>query len=65
MTEPSANPVWVSLLCLARCLVPLILLLGVSYLLKRLGVVAEPLKPPEDQLKNTNDGGLAHDSARN
>jgi len=65
MNDPSANPVWVSLLCLARCLIPLLLLLGISYVLKRLGVVAEPLEPPEDQANDTknNNGGLAHGSA--
>jgi hypothetical protein len=65
MNEPSANPVWVSLLCLARCLVPLLVLLGVSYVLRRLGAVAEPLEPPAEQSDDTknNNGGLVHGSA--
>ncbi len=66
MNEPSANPLWVSLLCLARCLIPLLLLLGVSYVLKRLGVVAEPIKPPDEDNPNDtkkDNGGLAHGSA--
>jgi hypothetical protein len=62
MNEPSTNPVWVSILCLARCLIPLLLLLSVSYILKRLGVVSEPSQPSEDQSNDStnNPGDLAH-----
>jgi len=48
MGEATANPIFVGLLCVARCLVPLVILFGVSYLLRRLGVVAKPTPPPED-----------------
>jgi len=41
MGDATANPVYVGLLCVARCLVPLLLLFGVSYLLRRLGVNCE------------------------
>jgi hypothetical protein len=44
--ETGANPFIVLLLFLVRCLVPLALLLGLSYLLRRLGWIAEPTPPP-------------------
>ena len=47
MTE--TNPVFVALLFILRCLVPLIILFGISYLLRRLGlVVTESPEPPEE-----------------
>ncbi len=42
----TANPVFVALLFILRCLVPVAILLGISYLLRRLGLVAETLEPP-------------------
>lgn len=49
MNETAANPVFVALLFILRCLVPLIILFGVSYLLRRLGlVVIENPEPPEE-----------------
>jgi hypothetical protein len=48
MGEATANPIYIGLLCAARCLVPLVILLVVSYLLRRFGVVAKPTPPPED-----------------
>ena len=65
MNEPSANPVWVTLLCIARCGVPLLLLLGVSYVLKKLGLVAEPPQPPQkdqNEANNIDEGGQQHGS---
>ncbi len=41
-----ANPVIVALLFMVRCLVPLALMLGLSYLLRRLGWIKEPAPPP-------------------
>ena len=65
MQETATNPLWVSLICVARCLVPLLILIGISYLLKRLGLIAEPPKPPPEPKdeNNHNEGGLAHGSA--
>ena len=65
MQETSANPFWVALICVARCAVPLILMLGVTYLLKKLGLISEPAhKPPEAENGDDSDeGGLAHDKA--
>ena len=68
MNEPSANPVWVTLLCIARCVVPLLLLIFVSYILRKLGLVTEPHRPPqpelsEEEAENTQEGGLPYDGA--
>jgi len=75
MSETPANPVFVALLFVLRCLVPVAILLGVSYLLRRLGLVAENPEPPigyEDNdngfpLPENNDeekeGDLTHDNA--
>jgi len=56
MGDATANPVFVALLCIARCLVPLIILFGISYLLRRLGVIAKPAPPPSDY-QNSEDNG--------
>jgi hypothetical protein len=54
MNEPSANPFFVVLLFILRCLVPLAILFGVSYLLRRMGLVAiEAPEPKEDAVKKT------------
>jgi hypothetical protein len=37
MNETAANPVFVALLFILRCLVPLAILFGISYLLRRFG----------------------------
>jgi hypothetical protein len=56
MGDASANPVYVAILCILRCLVPLLLLFGISYLLRRLGVIAKPAPPP-DEYQNSEDNG--------
>jgi len=48
MNETTANPVIVALLFILRCLVPLAILFGISYLLRKLGLVAETPEPPTD-----------------
>jgi hypothetical protein len=65
MEETSANPFWVSLLCAARCMIPLLIMLGITYLLKKFGLIAEAPPPPPDQDNDNNDaeGGLAHGKA--
>lgn len=61
--QTAASPIIVSLLCALRCLVPLLLMLGVSYLLRKLGLIAAPPEaPPETNNGNNHNanGGLAH-----
>ena len=68
MPEAAESPIVVAILFALRCLVPLVLMLGVSYLLKRLGLIAEPpaAPPDEDTGSNGNNGkrkpgvGVAH-----
>jgi hypothetical protein len=67
MDNASANPAFVFLLCVARCLVPVLLLLGVSYLLRRFGFIKSPPSPPDDfkVIENDNplgEGGLSHEN---
>lgn len=52
MSENPANPVFVALLFILRCLVPLVVLFGISYLLRKLGLVAESPEPPSDYEDN-------------
>ncbi len=40
------SPLFVVLLFILRCLVPLGILFGISYLLRRLGLIASPPPPP-------------------
>jgi hypothetical protein len=54
MNEPSANPFFVVLLFILRCLVPLAILFGVSYLLRRMGLVAiESPEPTEEPVEKS------------
>jgi hypothetical protein len=46
MDQTSANPLIVVLLFLLRCLLPLLVMLGISYLLRRWGLIGEPPPPP-------------------
>ena len=69
MHEGSVNPLYIMFLYIARCVVPLGIMLGVSYLLRRFGFISKPPSPPkgwddeENNHQNNNkpsDGGLAH-----
>ncbi|MCJ7511727.1 MAG: hypothetical protein MUO23_02000 [Anaerolineales bacterium] len=46
LAESGANPLIVLLLFLLRCLVPLALMLGLSFVLRRFGLITEPAQPP-------------------
>ncbi len=61
----STNPLIVSLFFVARCVIPLAIMIGISYLLQRLGVIAKPAEPPADwddgnNHNQENGGDLAH-----
>ena len=62
MEDLTSSPVVIALLFVLRCVVPLAILLGISYLLRRFGLVWEP--PPTEDVpddgENTEGGGLAH-----
>jgi hypothetical protein len=59
MNDTSTNSFFVVLLFILRCLVPLAVLFGISYLLRRMGLVAietpEPYEKPEE--KSMGDSG--------
>jgi len=58
MEQQAESPIIIEvLLFAARCIVPLLLMLGVSYLLRRLGLIAEPPPPPPNNGANENNGG--------
>ena len=70
MQEATEGPIFLveALLFVLRCLVPLLLMLGVSYLLKRLGLISPPPPPPPDRDNGnnhdkSNGGGVAHGKA--
>lgn len=48
MDNVSANPIFVVLFFVLRCIIPLVLMLGVSALLRKLGLIAPPPQEPED-----------------
>ena len=50
MNEPSANSFFVVLLFILRCLVPLAILFGISYLLRRMGLVAIEAPEPKEEV---------------
>ncbi len=68
MQQGTEGPIFLieAVLFVLRCLVPLLLMLGVSYLLKRLGLITPPPPPPPDQNNGhngnhkNNGGGVAH-----
>ena len=43
----TANPIYIALLFILRCLVPLLVLFGISYLLRRMGLVINDSPEPE------------------
>jgi hypothetical protein len=65
MDQVNLNPLYIIFLYILRCLVPLGIMLGISYLLRRLGLIKETPTPPEDLDDDHNhngasNGGLAH-----
>jgi hypothetical protein len=54
MGDATANPIYVVLLCIGRCLIPVVILFVVSYLLRRFGIVAKA-PPPSDEYQNSED----------
>lgn len=71
MNHVTENPLIVVFFFILRCMVPLAIMLGISYLLKRFGLIAPP-PPTPPEYRNGNDdnnhlpnnhneeGGLAH-----
>ena len=53
MNEPSANLFLAVLPYILRCFIPLIILFGVSYLLRRMGLVAIETPEPKEELEDS------------
>ncbi len=67
MENANINPFFIALGFIARCLVPLLIMLGISYLLKRFGLISPPPETPSDKNNGDNNhhedngkGGFAH-----
>jgi len=51
MNDTSASSIFVALLFILRCFVPIAVLFGVSYLLRKMGLVTpEAPEPPDDRI---------------
>ena len=59
MNETAANPIFVALLFILRCLVPLAVLFGISYLFRRLGLVVIDSPEPSDDSDDRDDNPSA------
>jgi hypothetical protein len=52
MEDSPANPIYVFLFFVVRCFVPLLIMLGISALLRKLGYIREAPKTPTAQNNN-------------
>ena len=61
MPDSNANPLIMGLLFIGRCLVPVVLMLGVSYLLRRWGLIQGPTQEGGGENEGDNaEEALAH-----
>ena len=62
MNNSTTSPLIVPLLCILRCVVPLFILFGISYLLRRLGWITQPPPEPKEEPEDNHSGkgDLAH-----
>lgn len=51
------NPLIIALMFVLRCMVPLVIMLGISYLLRRYGLITAPPPPPKE-LNNGNNNNI-------
>jgi hypothetical protein len=51
MSDSPANPILVGLLFILRCFIPILALLGISYLLRKLGLVTGTEAPKTEEKK--------------
>jgi hypothetical protein len=54
MQESGANPFIVILFFAARCIIPLFIMLGITYLLRKWGLIQDSVTPPKDWNGNNN-----------
>jgi hypothetical protein len=51
MENTPSNPIYVFLFFFIRCIIPLGIMLGISYLLRKMGLISEAPQQPEKQEK--------------
>ena len=61
MDRVSANPLYVMMFFALRCILPLMIMLGISYVLRKLGLVKEPPTPPADKKPKDHNGDQQND----
>ena len=62
MNDTSTNSIFVALLFILRCFVPIAALFGVSYLLRTMGLVAtDPPEPPDERDENDESASVGED----
>jgi hypothetical protein len=65
MSDTTSSPLIVPLLCVLRCLVPVLVLFGISFLLRHFGFITQPPPEPKEESKENNHSGkgdLVHGS---
>ena len=65
MSDTTSSPLIVSLLCVLRCLVPVLILFGISFLLRHFGLITKPPPEPKEEPNENNQSGkgdLVHGS---
>lgn len=65
MDEQNATPLVIAFFFVIRCLVPLIIMLGISFILKKAGLISDTPKRPEEHREDNagsqnGNGGFAH-----
>jgi len=66
MDETTANPVIILLMFVLRCLVPLAIMIGISYILRRFGLIKIAPLPPngngnDAERESNSEGGLGNE----
>ena len=56
MNDSTTSPLIVPLLCILRCVVPLLILFGISYLLRRFGLITQPPPEPKEETDENHSG---------
>ena len=62
MNDAPANPIFVALLFILRCFVPAAVLFGISYLLRKMGLVANEAPEPPDERDENNESASTSES---
>jgi|688.fasta_scaffold570908_2 hypothetical protein len=65
MNEPSTSPLLVGLFFVGRCMIPVVVLIGISYLLRKFGlVVIEAPYDPDEETNEDEDQNISGESVK-